>query len=436
MAQQQVLILGGGVVGACVAYELSALPHLNLTLLEAGPSPAQGSTGAALGICMGVISHKTKGRNWRLREASLRRYERLIPELQARLSLDDRSIPFNTQGLVKLILRGEDWSGWQRLQAKRSSQGYPLQCWTREQVAQRVPGLNLEAIDGAVYSPQDRQVDPLWLTEALITAAQDRGVQVLFNSPVQDLLPSPSTQTPERPSRCEGVTVQRPAAGYGSHHDRSDQSTTLDTLEPDWIIVTAGLGTNQFLQEPPPQPTQVQQPLLQAVLGQGWQVSLPTPLWHNPQDLPLHPVITGDDLHLVPLLNSKRPWPTNSPPIYPQALATPSHNPSEVRYHYSLGATLEFPPDHTLTPQATQTAADELWQRILHYYPALMDAHIEAHWSGLRPRPLERSAPLVQWSGQYTNVLLATGHYRNGVFLAPGTALWVKDQILSRIPGG
>ncbi|NJL45328.1 MAG: hypothetical protein HC922_05420, partial [Leptolyngbyaceae cyanobacterium SM2_3_12] len=46
-------------------------------------TPASGSTGAALGVAMAVISHKVKGRNWRLRQQSLQRYQTLIPELEA-----------------------------------------------------------------------------------------------------------------------------------------------------------------------------------------------------------------------------------------------------------------------------------------------------------------------------------------------------------------
>jgi glycine oxidase len=41
---------------------------------------------------------------------------------------------------------------------------------------------------------------------------------------------------------------------------------------------------------------------------------------------------------------------------------------------------------------------------------------------GLRPRPSERAAPVIEQLPGYQNVLIATGHYRNGVLLAPITA--------------
>jgi len=48
-------------------------------------------------------------------------------------------------------------------------------------------------------------------------------------------------------------------------------------------------------------------------------------------------------------------------------------------------------------------------------------------WQGLRARPLGRPAPLLEQLEP--GLLLASGHYRNGVLLAPATAAWVAEQI-------
>ena len=53
----QVLIVGGGVVGAAIAYELSLVPGLEVILCDRDRL-GQGSTGAALGVLMGAISQK------------------------------------------------------------------------------------------------------------------------------------------------------------------------------------------------------------------------------------------------------------------------------------------------------------------------------------------------------------------------------------------
>ena len=51
-------------------------------------------------------------------------------------------------------------------------------------------------------------------------------------------------------------------------------------------------------------------------------------------------------------------------------------------------------------------------------------------WSGLRPRPEGRPAPVIGKSPGYSNILLATGHYRNGVLLAPATAYTIREMII------
>jgi len=47
----------------------------------------------------------------------------------------------------------------------------------------------------------------------------------------------------------------------------------------------------------------------------------------------------------------------------------------------------------------------------------------------LRPRPEGRPAPIVELLAGYSNVILASGHYRNGVLLAPATAKKVREMI-------
>jgi glycine/D-amino acid oxidase-like deaminating enzyme len=86
-----------------------------------------------------------------------------------------------------------------------------------------------------------------------------------------------------------------------------------------------------------------------------------------------------------------------------------------------LGATLE-PGDRAEPDQLSQLrdlggAAPE-WLR---------GARVVRHWQGLRPRPVGRPAPLLEQPAG--GLLLAAGHYRNGVLLAPASAAWVADRI-------
>ena len=57
----------------------------------------------------------------------------------------------------------------------------------------------------------------------------------------------------------------------------------------------------------------------------------------------------------------------------------------------------------------------------------LRSAKVVGHWSGLRARPVDRPAPLLE--ELEPGLILASGHYRNGVLLTPGTAEWVAAAV-------
>ena len=60
----------------------------------------------------------------------------------------------------------------------------------------------------------------------------------------------------------------------------------------------------------------------------------------------------------------------------------------------------------------------------------LRSATVVGHWSGLRARPVDRPAPLLE--ELEPGLILASGHYRNGVLLTPGTAEWIATELEQR----
>mgnify|MGYP005849017723 CR=1 FL=1 len=360
-----IVVIGCGVVGAAIAYELSQFPELQITLLDQ-QAPAQGSTGAALGVLMGAISQKAKGKAWKLRQDSLRRYETLIPELEA---LTGRSIGFNRQGILLLRFADDPIEKWESLVEIRQKQGWQLELWDCQQLHERCPQIHHDEIQGAVYSPEDRQLDPTALTLALVTGAQKRGVSVRW-----------------------GVKVETLAGGEG---DRPCTALRLATeiLPVDGVVIAAGLGSTALTQTAPV-------PLdVRPVLGQAMRVKLPQILG-NPD---FQPAITGNDVHIVPLGNAE----------------------------YWVGATVEFP-DEAGAIAAQPDALETVRQGAIAFCPALAEAEILHTWSGLRPRPFDRPAPIIEPLTGYDNVWLATGHYRNGVLLAPATAQLIGEAIAQR----
>ncbi len=376
----KVAIAGCGVVGATIAYELSQVPGLNITVLDKCPPPtfpdvavtqfvSPSSTGAALGVLMGVISHKAKGKAWKLRQASLQRYETLLPELA---SIIGRSIPCNRQGILSLCFPSENLDKWESLVEIRRHQGWNLEIWDSHQLQERCPQVNNNTnITGAIYSPQDRQINPTALTIALVEAAKHKGVEFKF-----------------------GVEV----LGAGSPSPGISQScnaieTSAGRIAVDYLIIAAGLGSS-------PLTAQLKQFVdIRPVLGQALQLRLTNPLG-NPD---FQPVITGNDVHIIPVGNGD----------------------------YWVGATVEFPPESSKEIPSQPELLQVVLEQAIAFCPALATATTIHSWSGLRPRPQGRPAPIIDRLPGFTNVLLATGHYRNGVLLAPATAIAIREMIIS-----
>lgn len=71
--------------------------------------------------------------------------------------------------------------------------------------------------------------------------------------------------------------------------------------------------------------------------------------------------------------------------------------------------------------------------RVMRLAPRLSGAAVTASWAGLRPGTADE-LPMIGRIGQWRGVTLATGHYRNGILLAPITAELVTDLLLRRKP--
>lgn len=385
MGTPKVIVVGCGIVGALVAYELSAQLAADIVVLDK-QFPAQGSTGAALGVLMGAISGRVKGRTWRLREASIRRYPALISEL----AKQGYSVPFNSQGIVSLCYDEAQLPRWETLKDKRALQGWPLEIWTPEELKDRCEQVSLggtspknPSVKAAIYSPADRQVHPVDLTNALVAIAKKRGVIFHHNTEVIKL----DTSAQHCPSL----------------------QTSKGTFAADWIILTAGLGSAVLTQSS-------HEPLeLMPVLGQAIEIQLPKAV--GKEDF--QPVINSHDVQFVPLGKGR----------------------------YWLGATVEFPPEDwvktdslvaeakgltTLKSEAEKFIKELSFQADSSAQPGHSEIHqakILKTWSGIRPRPVGQPAPVIKPLAGTDNVILATGHYRNGVLLAPATAQQVCDLL-------
>ena len=88
---------------------------------------------------------------------------------------------------------------------------------------------------------------------------------------------------------------------------------------------------------------------------------------------------------------------------------------------YTVGSTVEDAGfDRTVEPLRIQ----ELFARAIHLWPPLRQASVTETWIGFRPGS-EDNLPIIDRTG--ANTWVATGHFKNGILLGPGTA-----RVLSR----
>ena len=95
-----------------------------------------------------------------------------------------------------------------------------------------------------------------------------------------------------------------------------------------------------------------------------------------------------------------------------------------------VGSTVE---DCGFDYTVTQTARAALYAFAGKIIPTLRKAEIVGHWAGLRPGSdtgVPRIGEIPYIGGLYVN----TGHFRNGIVMAPGSARLLADLMLSRPP--
>jgi len=95
-----------------------------------------------------------------------------------------------------------------------------------------------------------------------------------------------------------------------------------------------------------------------------------------------------------------------------------------------VGATEE---DAGFDARPTALAARDLLDEALRLCPILGRAAVEATWAGLRPGSVD-ARPYIGTAPGLANLIVATGHKRAGLQLAPATAELVADLVLGRPP--
>ena len=173
----QVVIVGGGVMGASTAYQLALKGCRDIVLLERAPFFGTGATGK----CAGGIRYQFSTEiNVRLSQLSLPMFARFEEEL-------GQPIDLRWCGYLFLLTNEQDISAFQPIVSMQNRLGVATEWLDSEEIRSRVPSLRADDILAGVYHGGDGLADPNSVVQGYINAARNLGVKAFTDMPVTDV---------------------------------------------------------------------------------------------------------------------------------------------------------------------------------------------------------------------------------------------------------
>src|SRR5688500_18366939 len=338
------LVIGGGVIGCAVAWDL-ARRGLRATVLERSVPGAEASSAAA-GILGAQLENARPGPLFELALESRRSYARWAHGLVRATGID---VEYRPSGVVHV---GFDAAALRRDRAALGFQrraGQRVATLTKSALRRELPALSTK-LAGALHFPDDARVDPPALFRALRIAAERAGVGFRSGAYVRRIA--------VEADRVRGVTL--------------DDGTLVSATD---VIVAAGSWSS--LVEGAVLPAGGVSP----ARGQIAELSLSAPLFTQ--------VVHGPRCYLVPRDDGR----------------------------ILIGLTLEFV---GFRKEVTAGAVRDLLDGAIALCPPLSAAVLTRTWSSFRPY-VQDGLPVIGRT-PVSGLLIATGHHRNGILLAPVTA--------------
>ena len=152
----RVVIIGGGVVGVSCLYHLAKSGWKDLVLLEKNELTA-GSTWHAAG------NVPTFSSSW-----AIMNMQRYSTELYRGLSQAvDYPMNYHVTGSVRLAHSMERMQEFQRAKGMGVYQGMDLEVISLTELKEKYPLIEVHDLEGALFDPNDGDIDPAQLTQAL-----------------------------------------------------------------------------------------------------------------------------------------------------------------------------------------------------------------------------------------------------------------------------
>lgn len=350
--KKDVIVIGGGVIGCSIALRL-ARSGLKVALFERGRVGCEASRAAA-GMLSPQVEAFSRGPFVELCLRSRSMYRDFAAALAEASGID---ADYRDEGTLYVVFGDEDateidgWASWQ-VDARLALERMPA-----DSIGELEPDVTKMAT-GAVFVPNDHQVDNRRLMDALDIATRRAGVEVVEGEEVSELL-------------FERERVTGIACGNRSFYAGA-------------IVVAAG----------------------------SWSSKLLDPLGLRAEVIPVRgQMIAAQSAtsQINCVLHSKRCY------LVPRKDG-----------RILIGATVEYV---GFQKAVTVRGINSLIAAAIQLVPSLENCEVIESWSGLRPDTPDH-LPVIGESG-ISNLLLATGHFRNGILLAPVTAEIITDLLIT-----
>jgi sarcosine oxidase subunit beta len=203
-ARADVVVIGGGVMGASTLSYLTELGCNDALLLER-KTLGSGSTSKAAG---GIRAQFSDELNIRIALENIARFERFDEEHEA-------SIDYKQWGYLFMLTQPEEKAMFAQSLTLQQSLGVPSRAVTPDEVAEIVPGLIVDDLLGGTFCPVDGYATPEAVVQGYAQSAAQRGATICQGATVQSI-------------RVEGGSVQ------AVHTERG-------TVATDTVVLCAGV---------------------------------------------------------------------------------------------------------------------------------------------------------------------------------------------------
>ncbi|MEM8776301.1 MAG: FAD-dependent oxidoreductase, partial [Pseudomonadota bacterium] len=199
----RVVIIGGGAVGASSLYHLAKAGWTDCVLLEKNELTA-GSTWHAAG---NVPSFSTSWGIMNMQRYSIELYKGLSEAV-------DYPMNYHVTGSIRLAHSKERVQEFERAKGMGRYQGMDIEMMSPKEAQDIYPFMELHDLEGVLYDPNDGDIDPSQLTQALAKGARDLGAKIIRFNPATGVSRDNGewvVHTDKGDIRCEYVVN---AAGY------------------------------------------------------------------------------------------------------------------------------------------------------------------------------------------------------------------------------